>query len=104
MRKHRGFKLITIAKGVALWDEKYDNMEHHDRLIWEKLYRLYLKARACQGKFYYPWGYERQTAPLFISDINNNKFNTPHELIEFIENHFLGLQLKPKYKVKTFQL
>lgn len=103
MTKVRGHRLVTIAKGVAFWGEKYDNMEHHDRLIWEKLYRVYQKARYSQGKFHYPWGYERQTHPLFISDIHNNKFSTPHELIKFIEDHFLGQSLSPKYKVKTFQ-
>ena len=39
----------------------------------------------------------------YYSDIVNEKFSTPDELIQFMEDYFLGTELKPKYKVKTFQ-
>ena len=111
MTKVRGHKLIIIAinyyhaKGVArYWNsDRYINTEYQDKLIWYKLYRVYQKAISSQSKFHNPRGYEPQTHPLFISDIHNNKFNTPQELIKFIEDNFLGPTLSPKYKVKTFQ-
>lgn len=95
MTKVRGHKLIAIAKGVARYSDRYVGMEHQDKLIWYKLYRVYQKAISSQPKF--------QNPSLFISDIHNNKFNTPQELIKFIEDHFLDQSLRPKYKVKTFQ-
>lgn len=95
MTKVRGHKLIAIAKGVARYSDRYVDMEHQDKLIWYKLYRVYQKAISSQPKF--------QNPSLFISDIHNNKFNTPQELIKFIEDHFLDQSLSPKYKVKTFQ-
>lgn len=110
MKKHTGHKLLSIARFIVddNHGEKFYCSNKKELMLlgnlptWIKL--SHLNKRICD--------YIMTTKiPIFLhnnkeyyySDIINEKFNTPDELIQFMEDYFLGTELKPKYKIKDFQ-